>query len=383
MARRHTFLGLLLFAGCAHAPARDEAQRRALAAIDPASEPAPPREPGKEWHEELNTEFYLGSRDEEQARFAQFVAQINGLQERASKQRGQPIQRGFHAKAHGCLRGELRLRPDRDPRTRFGVFAADRPWPLWARFSNGVGWQQGDKELDARGLALKLMGVPGKKYSDDEKLTQDFLMTNSPTPVGRNAEEFMRFAHANAKGRAAGVGFLLSHPISAGPALLRTNPIDSMVTVQYWSGGAYHLGAHQTVKFTAKPCADTKPRKPSRKSPAYLRTDLSAAARDGVCMTLYVQFQADSERTPIENASKEWKESIAPLVPVGDVVLPPQSIDGPEAEQFCRDLSFNPWHSIAAHKPMGHINRARYYVYAASRAFRHGGGEPTAPTVTR
>jgi hypothetical protein len=114
----------------------------------------------------------------------------------------------------------------------------------------------------------------------DETLTQDFLMTNTPTPVGRDAVEF-----------------------TAGPALLRTSPIDSMVTAQYWSGSAYHLGAHQAVKFTAKPCAGVPERKPSRKDGNYLAADLADAAKAGVCMTFYVQFQADSKDTPCRSPS--------------------------------------------------------------------------------
>jgi hypothetical protein len=55
--------------------------------------------------------------------------------------------------------------------------------------------------------------------------------------------------------------------------------------------------------------------------------------------------------------------------------MPPQTID-PKNTPACDQLSFSPWHSIPAHKPMGHINRARRFVYDASRAHRAGGGEP-------
>jgi catalase len=370
---RHVLVCLpFALAACAHA--NDAARRLEIAKIDPNSEPAPPKPAPADHLEQLDTEFYLGTADDEQQQFLGFAEQIQGLQAKISTERHQPMQRGFHAKSHGCLRGALKLRADRDPRTRFGVFANDGALPLWVRYSNGVGWKQADDERDARGMALKLVGIPGQKYLDDEKETQDFLMTNSPTPVGRDAVEFMKFAKANARGRAAGIGFLLGHPRTAGPALIRTSPIDSMVTAQYWSGGAYHLGAHQAVKFTAKPCEGTKPRKTSRKNPDYLAADLADAAKAGMCMTFYVQFQADSADTPIENASHEWTEKKAPLVPVGDIVMPPQAFAD---QQFCDALAFSPWHSIAAHKPMGHINRARRWVYAASQKKRPVGTEPT------
>jgi hypothetical protein len=351
----------------------------AVIALTPDAPPAPPFEPPYAGAESMNTEYFLGSAALEAARFRQFAEQIRLIQARQTASRDQPVQRGFHAKSHGCAYGRLELDPERDPRVRHGVFADGKgPWPLWARFSNGVGWQQADDALDARGLALKLMGVPGPKRLPDETGTQDFLLTNSPTPVGANAEEFMRFAHANAKGTVPGLGFAVGHLGTAAPALLRTNAIDSMVNAQYWSGGAFHLGAHQAVKLSARPCPGVAPRTPDRGNPDYLRADLAAAAAEpgGLCFELLVQLQVDPERTPIENAAVEWTDEVSPPLRVGRLVFPTQDLSDPRRAPFCRQLSFNPWHGVAAHQPMGHINRARRFVYDASRDRRQGGLEP-------
>ena len=43
------------------------------------------------------------------------------------------------------------------------------------------------------------------KYLEDESETQDFLMTHTPTPVGKTAEELMKLAHANLSECIAGV----------------------------------------------------------------------------------------------------------------------------------------------------------------------------------
>jgi hypothetical protein len=213
--------------------------------------------------------------------------------------------------------------------------------------------------------------VPGKKYLADEQETQDFLMTNSPTPVGRDAVEFMQFARANASGRAAGLLFLATHATTAAKALARTNAVDSMVTERYWSGGVYHLGAHQAAKYSTRPCDLRLAREPARDSDDYLRKDLALAAKDGVCMTLYVQLQTDPDKTPIEDSSVVWDEADSPILPVAKIVMPPQEVPA-SATAACDELTFTPWHAIPAHKPMGHINRARRFVYAASQALRHG-----------
>jgi hypothetical protein len=348
-----------------------------IAALKPDDPPAAPRVAPAPGAEAMNTEFYLGTAADEAQAFRRFTDQIRIIQTQQTASREQPVQRGFHAKSHGCAYGTFELAADRDARTRFGVFAEGQgPWPVWGRFSNGVGWQQADDALDARGFALKLMGVPGPKLMADEHGTQDFLMTNSPTPVGANAVEFMAFAHANAKGVLPGLGFAAGHLSTGAPALLRTQPIPSMVTAQYWSGGAFHLGAHQAVKFTTQACAGAAERAPDDDDPDYLRKDLAQAAAQGLCFDFFVQFQVDPAQTPIENAAVAWEEEISPLVRVGRVVFPPQDTTDAKRVAFCRELSFNPWHGIAAHQPMGHINRARRFVYDASRDRRQGGHEP-------
>jgi hypothetical protein len=364
---RLCLVALTLLAGCAHAD--HGAMRNPRPAIDPNAEPAEPEVPVDD-RPALNTEYFLGTREQEAAQFAEFARQIQELQRKAKTEHGQPLQRGFHAKSHACLSGELRLDPHRDPRTRFGLFADSQgPKRVVARFSNGVGWRQSDGELDARGLAFKVFGVDGTKYLPDEQDTQDFLMTNSPTPVGRDAVEFMEFARANANGRVAGLFFLGGHASTAAKALVRTFAVDSMVTERYWSGGAYHLGAHQAVKYSTRPCDLRLVREPSRSSDDYLRDDLVLAAKDGVCMTLYVQLQTDPDKTPIENSSAVWEESDSPILPVAKIVMPPQVVE-PSATAACDALAFTPWHAIPAHKPMGHINRARRYVYEASQTLR-------------
>ena len=355
---------------------RTEALQHSLAAIDPNAEPLPPKDAPVDGVPELNTEYFLGGNAEaERALFTDFGQQMQALQQQVATTKGTEVFRGFHAKSHGCLHGELRPLASRPDRARFGLFAEGAASiPVWVRFSNGVGWKQEDSELDARGMAVKAIGVAGKKYLDDEQSTQDFLMTNSPVPVGQDATEFMQFAHANTKGRLAGLFFLIGHP-RTGKALYKTGPINSALTATYWSGGPYHLGAHQAIKYLSRPCDSTLNRAPSKESPSYLREDLAAAAKGETCFRFFVQFQVDAEETPIENASVTWDETFSVPVPVADIVMPAQEL-APAA--FCDGLVFTPWHAIAAHKPMGNHNRARRVVYAASQSVRAKASEPAA-----
>jgi hypothetical protein len=369
-------LASTLVAACAGIRVRP--QPADVARVGPDDPPAPPHEPDSTYPEAMNTEYCLGSCAEEESRFRDFGKQIMALQQLQTSRRDQSVARGFHAKGHACLHGSIEVHPARAPRTRFGIFAEGATtFPVWVRYSNGVGWTQADDKLDARGMAVKVMGVKGERLTMDELETQDFLMTNSPTPVGRNAEEFMKFAHANESGFLSGLGFLVSHPNTGAPALTRTGAITSTVNESYYSGSAYHWGAHQAVKYAVKPCKGVSPRAGgSHDDPNYLRNDLRAAAKEGICYTLYVQFQVDPDSTPIEHASREWREDVSPFVPVADIKLPSQSFDDERRSAFCEQLSFNPWHGIRQHQPMGHINRARRVVYYSSAFGRSSGKEP-------
>jgi len=64
----------------------------------------------------------------------------------------------------------------------------------------------------------------------------------------------------------------------------------------------------------------------------------------------------------------EWSERDSPYVRVAEVRIPRQSIDG--REQACERTSFNPWHSLSAHRPLGGMNRVRRAIYEAMQQFR-------------
>jgi hypothetical protein len=52
------------------------------------------------------------------------------------------------------------------------------------------------------------------------------------------------------------------------------------------------------------------------------------------------------------------------------IKVAPQAFDTPERMKEAEDMSFDPWHALAEHRPLGGINRARRAVYAASLKLR-------------
>src|SRR5512140_224474 len=97
----------------------------------------------------------------EAARFATYAEQVHALQKKHAE--NGKAARGLHAKGHGGLRATLEVLADLPAHAKHGVFATPRTFDAFVRFSNGSGKRQSDKAGDVRGIAVKLVGVPGKK----------------------------------------------------------------------------------------------------------------------------------------------------------------------------------------------------------------------------
>ena len=88
---------------------------------------------------------------------------------------------------------------------------------------------------------------------------------------------------------------------------------------------------------------------------------------------------AGRENDMIENAALTWSEEEFPFVKVADIVIDPKNPKNQENKQFvdaCKSLRFTPWHSLAAHEPLGGTNRMRKPVYCESGKFRPDGKDP-------
>jgi len=87
---------------------------------------------------------------------------------------------------------------------------------------------------------------------------------------------------------------------------------------------------------------------------------------------LRVQLCTDLEKMPVEDASVEWTEDLSPSLPIAQLTVQTQNAYS-DARRIWVDeeLSFNPWHGLVAHRPLGNIMRARFQSYQASSQYRH------------
>jgi hypothetical protein len=104
--------------------------------------------------------------------------------------------RDAHPKAHGCVKAELQVIDVLPDSLAKGMFIPGKIYQAWIRFSNGsADPTRADIKRDARGMAVKVLGVPGKKLLQDEEdaTTQDFIMINHPVFFATDPARYLSF----------------------------------------------------------------------------------------------------------------------------------------------------------------------------------------------
>jgi Dyp-type peroxidase family len=286
--------------------------------------------------------------------------------------------RAGNTKTHGVVRGEVITHKDVPENMRHGIFAEPRTFKAWVRFSGpGPDSPPDIKDVGFTSIAIKLMGVAGPKLLDDEKHTQDLIAVCTPTFVTPNIVENAKLQSEILRGTSVfyfwrpGGTHILDFFMQSLWNETQTSPLEA----RYWSSVPYLLGEGQAMMYSIQPKLATHtriPRWPFHRPPDnYLRDALAATlAKQDVEFDILVQVQTDSHRMPIENAAVRWPERLSPFVPVATLRLPQQKNDWAKQFKFAHELSYNPWHCIPEHRPLGNQNRARRRMYWALSTLR-------------
>ena len=304
-----------------------------------------------------------------------------------SSAKGRASRRGLHNKANVGVAGEFTVLPDLPEHARVGLFAKPGTHRAYVRFSNGANAHQSDTKGDVRGIAVKVLGVEGKKIIPgmESAQTQDFLAIRNPSTPFSSPEEFIHVASAASNPLVGfpalpfkiGLGRVLTIAKAMGAGL--SMPMVSVATATYFSALPIQYGKY-AVKYRLKPhtAADPSARPGSGKN--YLAEELAPRLKAGtVSWDFQIQFFVDEKRTPIEDATVEWLESDAPFHTVGRLTLSQQdctSERGRKLADYLETLSFDPWHALTEFRPLGAMMRARNNAYRLSTQERKAAPEP-------
>ena len=280
-------------------------------------------------------------------------------------------ERGGNTKTHGIVRGEVTVRDDLPGAMRRGIFAEPgRTYTAWVRYAGPGPYVPPDiDDVGFMSMSIKLMGVPGPKLLDDEQHTQDLLGISTPTfvtPDTRANAQLQRWSYKNAQ-----IFYFLNFRepriLDSIMQLLWTKTQTSPLEGDYFSCVPYLLGEGQAMQYSFRPRLKGRtrvPRLPLRPPDNYLRDAMVATlAQQDVEFDILLQLHTDPFRMPIENNAVLWPTKLSPRVPAAVLRIPKQKFDSPEQLEFARILSFNPWHCIPEHRPLGNQSRARKRMY--------------------
>jgi hypothetical protein len=297
-----------------------------------------------------------------------------------------PALRAGNTKTYGAVRATFEVDPGLPDHLKRGVLAECRSYPAWVRFASGAPLTPPDVDgIGIMSMAVKLMDVPGMKLLDDEQHTQDFTGLTTPTFATPHVVDNAQLQKHNLEGR--GLFYFLGprHPhlldglMQLAYAKTQANPLQE----PYYSCTPYLLGEGQAVQFLLKPQNVASRRPPKHFTPDYLQAAMvDTLQSQQVVFEVLVQVQTDAHAMPIEDATVIWPLRLSPRVRVARIVIPRQSFDSPAQMLFAERLSYNPWHSLEDHRPLGNQNRARRTMYRELSRLRHemNGWPPLEPT---
>jgi hypothetical protein len=98
---------------------------------------------------------------------------------------------------------------------------------------------------------------------------------------------------------------------------------------------------------------------------------VATLAREDVELDIRLQLQTDPHLMPIENNAVLWPERLSPRISAATLRIPRQTFHSQAQMEFAKRLSYNPWHSIPEHRPLGNQSRARRRMYYELSQLRH------------
>lgn len=321
---------------------------------------------------------------------ASLKASFRHILETTSQDYGHAV-RGVHAKGHGIIKGEVSVLPGLPPELAQGLFAQPGSYEAVLRLSTSPGDILDDAVSSPRGAALKVLGVPGERLQGEHGGEQDFLMVNGPVFGARSPAAFAKNLKllAATTDRAEGAKVALSATLRVVEGALEALGGKSALITQlggapevhplgetYYSQTAYRYGAY-IAKFSLAPVSPSLTERTGEivnvhNRPDALREDIADVMIEQ-CGTWEVRVQlcADLETMPVEDPTVRWDEAASPFVTVATFTAAPQTSWRNGTSQSEEDLlSYSPWHGLAAHQPLGAINRVRREVYDYSADFR-------------
>jgi hypothetical protein len=222
-------------------------------------------------------------------------------------------------------------------------------------------------------------------------VTQDFVLANGPVFAKSHPKSFLTTLEqlAATTDKAPGLKKMLSVVMRGTEKLLESvgGQSSTLMTLggypevhilgdEFYSQTPYLYGTYM-AKFSVKPFSAGL--RDLVKAPLDLK-DKPDGIRESVVSyfrvnsgewELQAQVCTELKAMPIEDPAKAWPEDQSPYQPVARIVIPSQDAwSASRVKAIEGEMSFSAWHALAAHRPLGAMNRVRKAVYDAAARFR-------------
>lgn len=333
----------------------------------------------------------------EQETCAQLLQTLRGISSTTYADSGHAT-RSVHAKSHGLLHGRLQVLDNLAPELAQGLFATPAGYDVVMRISTIPGDILDDNVSVPRGMAVKLLGVPGTQLSSLDAnaavapaSTQDFVLVNGPAFLAPSAKKFLGSLKllASTTDKVPRLKQALSTVLQGAEKALEAvggesgtlkslggHPETHVLGETYYSQAPILYGAYM-AKVALVPVS------PELAGLAGAPVDLDGkpnGLRDAVVAffashaatwEVRIQLCRDIDSMPLEDASVAWPEEDSPYLPVARITAPSQAGWSEALSRAVDDgMAFSPWHGVLAHRPLGSIMRVRKAAYAMSARFR-------------
>ena len=301
--------------------------------------------------------------------------------------------RGVHPKSHGCFNAEFQVLEDIEEELRVGLFAEPGArFNAIVRYSNAdslVRPDLRDGENGSRGMALKILNVPGEKVFGADEDSQDFLMINTAEfafadiaaylrlqqvllEFNDKPEPFFDFKDLDPANPADLIVLKQIKQSGAVLAKIKQTPVANPLEVAYFGAAPFLFGNDRAMRVSVVPIVAPEQVVAEDPDENYLRNAIATTMENNedVVFDFKIQVrQAGEDNLFIEDATKSWSFDEFPGKTVARLTIPAPQQD----DKSCEKQFFTPWHSLADHQPLGGINRLRKAVYIASAKRRQAG----------
>jgi hypothetical protein len=324
-------------------------------------------QPSTEWKEQIAPD--------EAERFERYARDFASMQERKSQKYGKG--RALHRKQLQALKASFEVLPGLPEPARHGLFASPGRHEAWIRLSNGGFDRASNAKPDIRGFAIKVFGVAGPSaLGSGEATEQNFLLINHSAFAFPKSDEFVELTMAASKGGGALLFHLFRRYGLAG-GFRMIGLFAGMMGKQFkgFAGDTFYSATPMAcgpyaMRVRIVPVGNPAPLAQGKDSAEDMGERLS---KSDLAFDFQVQFFVNETSTPIENASVDWEESVAPYVTVACLHIPQQNLADAAAGKFAEQVeaaAFDPWGALMDHRPLGDVMRARKAVYYASEKTR-------------